>query len=76
MTALPVFQLCQFEIVLNDHTVKSYGTYFCLDVRAYLKTYLKKVIDFIVILIVFVDVDQLLSILPKSKWLHLFYSGY
>lgn len=76
MTALPIFQLCQIEIVLNNHTVKSYRTYFCLDVRAYLKTDLKKVIDFIVILIVFVYVDQLLSILPESKRLNLFYSGY
>ena len=71
--ALAAFHLSQFEIVLNNHALKSNRAHLGLDVRAYLKADLKQVLYFVVFLIVFVDFDQLLSVLPESERLHLFY---
>lgn len=39
--------------------------------RTYLETYLQEIIYLVVVLVIFVDVDELLSILPESKGLDL-----
>lgn len=72
MKTLNALQLSQLQVIFNDHLLETDRTDFGLNVRSYFKTDLQKVMDLVVVFIIFVDVDKLKDVFPKSKGLHFF----
>ena len=72
MYTLDVLQLSQLQVVLDDHLLQTDRADLGLDVGGDFQADLQEVMDLVVILIIFVDVDKLKHVFPKCKWLHFF----
>lgn len=75
-TVLIGLEVCQFEVILNDHLFQSDWAYFGFNVAGHFPAHFQQFLYFVVVLVIFEDGDQLHGILPKGKGLYFLNSKY